>query len=131
MAATPPPPPPPPPQGEGESLALALAPAQAHPAGPTDAELRSLLIECVALWNVEARITAGADGIEIAAKPGTFLIQRAPTDMRPVRWLLQSPERAAINRPPRALPSIVALLSALRNALGAASANRLRIGASS
>ena len=69
--------------------------------------------------------------MEIAAKPGTFLVQRAPTDMRPVRWLLQSPERAAANRPPRALPSIVALLSALRNALGAESANRLRIGASS
>ena len=110
---------------EGETL------AQAHHPARTDAELRALLLDCAALWDVEARITAGADGMEIAAKPGTFLVQRAPTDMRPVRWLLQSSERASANRPPRALPSIVALLSALRNALGAASANRLRIGASS
>jgi hypothetical protein len=69
--------------------------------------------------------------MEIAAENGIFHLQRAPPDMRPVRWLLQSPERAAANRPPRALPSVVGLLSALRNALGAASANRLRIGASS
>jgi hypothetical protein len=50
--------------------------------------------------------------------------------MRPVRWLLHTPERRASNRPPRAAPSIVALLTALRNALGAESGNRLRIGAS-
>jgi len=104
---------------------------QTHHTGLTDAELRSLLTDCVAQCGVEARITTGADGMEIAAKPGTFLVQRAPTQMRPVRWLLQSPERAGANRPPRALPSIVALLSALRNALGAEGANRLRIGASS
>jgi hypothetical protein len=105
--------------------------AQACLAPLTDAELRALLLDCAELWGVEARITAGADGMEVAARPGTFLVQRAPTYMRPVRWLLQSPERAAANRPPRAVPSIVALLSALRNELGAAGANRLRVGASS
>ena len=47
----------------------------------------------------------------------TWCSARAP-DMRPVRWLLQRRRRAA-NRPPRAAPSIVALLAALRNALGA------------
>ena len=129
VAASPAPSPYPLQQGEGESLTL--APALALAPALTDAELRGLLLDCAVLWGVEARITAGADGIEIAAKPGTFLVQRAPTDMRPVRWLLQSPERAAANRPPRALPSIVALLSALRNTLGADSTNRLRIGASS
>ena len=102
-----------------------------HSSALTDAELRALLLDCVALWGVEARITAGAEESRSPRSPALFLVQRAPTDMRPVRWLLQSPERAAANRPPRALPSIVALLSALRNALGAASANRLRIGASS
>ncbi len=56
-------------------------------------------------------------------------MQRAPVDMRPVRWLLQTPERRAANRPPRAAPSIVAVLTALRNALGAEGGNRLRIGA--
>ena len=128
-AASPAPSPYPLPQGEGETLAL--APDSALAPAPTDAELRALLLDCAALWGVEAGITAGADGIEITAKPGTFLVQRAPADLRPVRWLLQSPERAAANRPPRALPSIFALLSALRNTLGSESTNRLRIGASS
>jgi hypothetical protein len=94
----------------------------------TDAELRALLLDCVALWGVEARIAVGAEGIEIAANDGTLRLQRAPADMRPIRWLLQTPERRAANRSPRAVPSIVALLTALRSALGAESGNRLRIG---
>ena len=93
-------------------------------------ELRALLIDCVTLWSVEARIAACADGVEIATDSGTFVVQRAPPDMRPVRWLLQTPDRRAANRPPRATPSIVALLTALRNALGAERGNKLRIGAS-
>jgi len=95
----------------------------------TDAELRALLLDCLALWDVSARIVA-TDGMRISAPHGTILVQRAPVEMRPVRWLLQTPERAAANRPPRALPSIVALLSALRNALGAERVNKVRIGAS-
>jgi hypothetical protein len=97
----------------------------------TDAELRALLIDCLALWDVRARVDASDNALTIAASDGAYSVQRAAADMRPARWLLQTPARAAANRPPRALPSIVALLSALRNALGAASANRLRIGASS
>ncbi len=68
--------------------------------------------------------------VEIAASAGTFLLQRAPEDMRPVRWLLHTPERRAAGRPPRTAPSIVALLTALRDALGAEGGNKLRIGAS-
>ena len=94
----PPRPPPPTPSRKGRGSRRSVRTCS----GSTDAELRALLLDCAALWGVEARITAGADGIEIAAKPGTFLVQRAPTDMRPVRWLLQTPERAAANRPPRA-----------------------------
>ena len=94
----------------------------------TDAELRSLLIDCAALWDVDARITIGEKGMEIVAGAGIFLLQRAPPDMRPVRWLLQTPERAAANRMPRPLPSIVALLTALRNALGAEGGNKLVVG---
>ncbi len=67
--------------------------------------------------------------MQIDAANGTFLLLRAPSDMRPVRWLLQTPERRAANRPPRAAFSIVALLTALRNALGAEAGNKLRIGA--
>ena len=89
-----------------------------------------LLNDCVQLWGAEARITVGAAGIDIATSVGDFAVEPAPPDMRPVRWLLQTPERRAAQRPPRALPSIVALLAALRNALGAEGGNRLRIGAS-
>lgn len=93
-------------------------------------ELRALLIDCVTLWSVEARIAARADAVEIATSSDTYVVQCAPPDMRPVRWLLQTPDRRAANRPPRATPSIVALLTALRDALGAERGNKLRIGAS-
>ena len=70
------------------------------------------------------------DGTEIVANAGTYLLQRAAAAiMRPVRWLLHTPERRAANRPPRATPSIGAALTALRNALGAETGNKLRIGA--
>lgn len=93
-------------------------------AGLTDAELRMLLIDCLSLWGVEGHINVHADAIEIATSGATLRVQRAPRDMLPVRWLLH---RSA-NRSPRAVPSIVALLTALRNALGAEGGNRVRIG---
>ena len=95
----------------------------------TDAELRALLLDCLALWGVAGRVGVTDAGMEIAAPDGTLLLQRAPLDMRPVRWLLQTPERRAANRAPRAVPSIGALLSALRNALGGDAGPTLRIGA--
>ncbi len=98
-------------------------------AAMTDAELRSLLIDCIALWDIDAQVRVRAEGMQIATAEGVFLVQPAPSDMRPVRWLLNTPERRAANRPPRAVPSIVALLAALRNALGAEGGNRLVVGA--
>jgi hypothetical protein len=95
----------------------------------SDAELRSLLRDCLLMWDIAGTVTVGDDGMAIETKSGRFILQRAAPDMRPVRWLLQTPERAAAGRPPRAAPSIVAALSALRNALGAAGGASLRIGA--
>jgi len=97
--------------------------------GMTSAELRALLIDCVTLWRIDARIAACDDGMEIVVNDGMYLLQRAAPDQRPIRWLLHTPERRAANRPPRAAPSIVAALTALRNALGAEAGNKLRIGA--
>jgi hypothetical protein len=94
----------------------------------TDAELRALLIDCLALWDVRGRVTANDSGVAISTDDGDYLLERAASDLRPTRWLLQTPARRAANRPPRAAPSIVALLTALRNALGAEGGNRLRIG---
>lgn len=84
-----------------------------------------LLMDCLTLWGVTARVTPQDDGMAISTQIGDYVVQRAPHDMRPVRWLLHRPDR-----PPRVAPSVVALLAALRNALGAEGGNRLRIGAS-
>jgi hypothetical protein len=92
-------------------------------------QLRGLIADCLTVWGVQGRISPCADGIEIVVDGTSLLLQPAPVDMRPVRWLLQTPERRAANRPPRAAPSIVAALTALRNALGAEGGNKLRIGA--
>ena len=94
----------------------------------TDAELRGLLLDCLTLWKVDARLELGSEGWEIATEDGAFSIAQADLELRPVRWFLQTPERRAAGRPARAAPSIVAALSALRNNLGAAGGQRLRIG---
>ena len=95
----------------------------------TDAELRGLLRDCLTLWDVDGKVTATDAGMAIGTPDGQYTLQRAAPDMRPVRWLLQTPARAVAGRPPRAAPSIVAALSALRNALGGAGGANLRIGA--
>ncbi len=100
------------PQGEGENV--------------TSAELRMLLLDCLSLWGVAGHISVNNSAIEVTTPSTTLRVQRAPRDMLPVRWLLH---RSA-DRPPRVAPSIVALLTALRNALGAAGGNRIRIGGS-
>jgi hypothetical protein len=95
----------------------------------TDAELRLLLRDCLTLWDVAGKVTVADDGMAIDTADGQYTLQRATPDMRPVRWLLQTPVRAAAGRPPRVAPSIVAALSALRNALGATGGANVRIGA--
>jgi hypothetical protein len=94
----------------------------------TDAQLRSLLLDCLKLWEVTGTVTARDDGLAIETPVGQFTVARADPDLRPLRWFYQTPERQAARRPPRAAPSIVALLSALRNALGGTGGDRLRIG---
>ena len=92
-------------------------------------ELRALIADCLVLWGVRGRVTPSGDGVEIVVEQGSLLLQRAPADMRPVRWLLHTPERRAGHRPPRAAPSIGAALTVLREALGAERGNKLVIGA--
>lgn len=94
----------------------------------TDAQLRSLLADCLVLWDIEGRISARDDGLAIDTPAGTFGVHRAGIELRPLRWFCQTPERAAAGRPPRAVPSVVALLSALRNAMAGAGGDRLRVG---
>ncbi len=94
----------------------------------TDAELRNLLLDCLKLWDVAGRVTVRQADIAIDTASGAFTVSRAGGELRPVRWLHNTPERMAAGRPPRATPSIVALLSALRNAMAGTGGSRLRIG---
>jgi hypothetical protein len=95
----------------------------------TDAELRNLLIDCLRLWEVDGKVTVRDTDVAIETPSGVFTVARADPDLRPVRWFYLTPERAAAGRPPRAAPSIVALLSALRNAMEGEGGDRLRVGA--
>ncbi|HVY16675.1 MAG TPA: hypothetical protein VHB27_15730 [Rhodopila sp.] len=94
----------------------------------TDAELRNLLTDCLRLWAVAGTVTVRDSGLAIETPDGTFTVARADAALRPVRWFYATPERTAAGRPPRAAPSIVALLSALRNAMGGEGGDRLRVG---
>jgi hypothetical protein len=94
----------------------------------TDAELRSLLLDCLKLWGVTGKVAVHDAGLVIETPGGAFTVARADPHLRPVRWFYQTPERAAVGRPPRAAPSIVALLSALRNAMAGEGGDRLRVG---
>lgn len=94
----------------------------------TDAELRNLLLDCLKLWEVSGSVVAGETGVAINTPRGVFTVSRAAPDLLPIRWFYQTPERAAAGRPPRPAPSIVALLSALRNAMEGTGGDRLRVG---
>jgi hypothetical protein len=93
----------------------------------TDSELHGLLRDCLTLWGIKGHVAPGDEGMEVRTMEGIYLVRRADPELRPLRWLLQTPSRRAAGRPPRAVPSIGALLSALRNALGTAPGARLRI----
>jgi hypothetical protein len=94
----------------------------------TDAQLRVLLLDCLKLWEVRGKVTVRETDIAIETPGGLFTVARAESDLLPIRWFYQTPERSAAQRPPRALPSVVALLAALRNAMAGAGGDRLRIG---
>ena len=96
----------------------------------SDAEIRALLMDCLKLWAVKGAVTVRDADLAIETEAGVFTVARANSELRPVRWFYQTPERAAAGRPPRAAPSIVALLSALRNAMGGTGGDRLRVGGS-
>ncbi|MCB4820976.1 hypothetical protein [Roseicella aerolata] len=90
----------------------------------TPPELRDLLADALALWGVEARPRVAEDGVALAAPDGTALrvLAAAPGDL-PVRWWLERPGQR------RPCTSVLGLLRALRNAVGAGEgeARRLRV----
>lgn len=94
----------------------------------TDAQLRSLLTDCLTLWEVKGKVVVRAADVAIETPHGLFTVARADAAVRPVRWFYQTPDRAAAGRAARAAPSIVALLSGVRNAMEGAGGDRLRVG---
>jgi hypothetical protein len=96
----------------------------------TPAEILSLLRDCLVLWQVDGRLAVEAEEITLTTAAGErYTIAAVEEAQRPARWRLQTPARQNAGRPPRMHPSIGALLSSLRNELGANIGNRLRVGA--
>ncbi len=88
------------------------------------AEQRDLLRDCLRLWEVAGQVVVGDDDVSVVTAEGTFTLTAAEPDLRPVRWFLKTPDRPA----PRAVQSIVVVLSRLRNALGAEGGAAPRFG---
>jgi G3E family GTPase len=87
----------------------------------TDAELLSLLRDTLALINVSARVSIEDDGITVQTADGTIVrIQRGAA---PARWFITTARRR------RPVPSVAALLEALRAAVGGEPGPRARFGA--
>ncbi len=86
----------------------------------SDAELRSLLLDCLKLWDIDGRVTAAEYGLRVEAAGQVCLVRRGAGV---TRWMITAGGRT------RPVPSVVALLSALRRALGVAPGVRARVGA--
>jgi hypothetical protein len=86
----------------------------------TDADLRSLVRDTMQVWGEAGRAAWEGETLHVTASDGrTAQVRRGG----PSRWLLQAPERR-----PRPCTSIVALLDALRLALGPVESRpRLRV----
>jgi hypothetical protein len=91
----------------------------------TPADQRALRRDALRLWDIPAAVSVEADHITITCPEGTWRITPGPA---PTRWFPQTPEREAASRPPRPIPTITALLSALRTAQGAPRGGSARIG---
>jgi hypothetical protein len=93
----------------------------------TPPELRALVSDGLALWGVAAAVSVVCDGVALVAPDGTPLrVTPASREERPLRWGLERPG------PRRPCTSVLGLLRALRNAVGAgeaADARRLRVAA--
>jgi hypothetical protein len=92
----------------------------------TPPELRDLLADALALWEVSGRVVVAEGGVALRAPDGTPLrVMAAEATDRPVRWWVEKPGQR------RPCTSVVGLLRTLRNAVGAGDgeARRLRVAA--
>lgn len=82
----------------------------------TPAELRALLADALTLWGVAGRVEIAGDGVTIPTAAGTCTVAPAPQALRPIRWLVTTPERTVAGRGPRPAASIAGVLGAIREA---------------
>ena len=90
----------------------------------TPPELRDLLADALALWEVPGRVAVAEGGVALRAPDGTPLrVVAAESADRPIRWWVEKPGQR------RPCTSVVGLLRTLRNAVGAGDgeARRLRV----
>lgn len=80
----------------------------------TPPELRDLLADALALWEIEARPRVAEGGVVLTSPDGAVLrvVAAAPGE-HPVRWWLERPGQR------RPCTSVLGLLRSLRNAVGA------------
>jgi hypothetical protein len=80
----------------------------------TPPELRDLVADTLAVWEVAARPVVAEGAVVLAAPDGTALrISAATADDLPIRWWLEKPDQK------RPCTSVTGLLRSLRNAVGA------------
>jgi hypothetical protein len=92
----------------------------------TPPELRDLLADALALWEVPGRVVIADEGVALRAPDGTALrVTAAEAADRPIRWWVEKPGQR------RPCTSVIGLLRTLRNAVGAGDgeARRLRVAA--
>jgi hypothetical protein len=82
-------------------------------------ELRVLLRDILEVWGLDATLTAEPDHLRLQTATVTLAIRQGPA---PTRWFLATPTRT------RPHPSLPALLTALRQALGLPPGARARVG---
>ena len=77
-------------------------------------ELRALLADRIAVWEVEAQVGLTDDGTTVTAADGGVLrVVPAAAEDAPLRWWIERPGQR------RPYTGVVGLLRGLRNALGA------------
>jgi hypothetical protein len=90
----------------------------------TPPELRDLLADSLALWDVGARLRIAEGGVDLVVPDGAPLrVTAAVATEWPVRWWLERPGQR------RPCTSVLGLLRSLRNAVGGGGheARRLRM----
>ena len=76
----------------------------------SQAELRDLLADALALWDAPGRAVAEDDGVAVLLGSARATVLPADPALRPVRWFVTTPERAG-----RAAASVAGVLGVLRD----------------